>query len=84
MYASYYLRHLSKRLKLPMLSVTQLEFEWLLSPQLSSDAGGENDPLACGSLCLTQAAQDQAHRAVQELLTDVIRLEFRYPWPERT
>ncbi|HJO03490.1 MAG TPA: NAD(P)-binding protein [Acidobacteriota bacterium] len=34
--------------------------------------------------CLTQAAWDQAHRAVQELLTDVIRPEFQYPWAERT
>ena len=34
--------------------------------------------------CLTQAAFDQAHRAVQELLTDVIRPEFQYPWAERT
>ena len=29
--------------------------------------------------CLTQAAFDQAHRAVQELITDVIRPEFQYP-----
>ena len=34
--------------------------------------------------CLTQAAFDQAHRAVQELVTDVIRPEFQYPWAERT
>ena len=34
--------------------------------------------------CLTQAAFDQAHRAVQELITDVIRPEFQYPWAERT
>ncbi len=34
--------------------------------------------------CLTQAAFDQAHRAVQELITDVIRPEFQYPWVERT
>ena len=34
--------------------------------------------------CLTQAAFDQAHRAVQELLTDVIRPDFQYPWSERT
>ena len=33
--------------------------------------------------CLTQAAFDQAHRAVQELITDVIRPEFQYPWAER-
>ena len=36
------------------------------------------------AVCLTQAAFDQAHRAVQELLTDVIRPEFQYPWAERT
>ena len=34
--------------------------------------------------CLTQAAFDQAHRAVQELITDVMRPEFQYPWAERT
>jgi spermidine dehydrogenase len=34
--------------------------------------------------CLTQAAFDQAHRAVQELITDVIRPRFQYPWAERT
>ena len=33
---------------------------------------------------LTHAAIDQGHRAVQELLTDVIRPEFQYPWAERT
>ncbi len=33
---------------------------------------------------LTHAAMDQAHRAVQELLADVIRPEFQYPWAERT
>ena len=36
------------------------------------------------AISLTQAAFDQAHRAVQELLTDVIRPEFQYPWAERT
>ena len=36
------------------------------------------------AVCLTQAAFDQAHRAVGELLTDVIRPEFQYPWAERT
>ncbi len=36
------------------------------------------------AICLTQAAFDQAHRAVQELITDVIRPEFQYPWAERT
>lgn len=36
------------------------------------------------AVCLTQAAFDQAHRAVQELLTDVVRPEFQYPWAERT
>ena len=36
------------------------------------------------AVCLTSAAFDQGHRAVQELLTDVIRPEFQYPWAERT
>jgi spermidine dehydrogenase len=34
------------------------------------------------AVCLTSAAFDQAHRAVQELLTDVIRPDFQYPWAE--
>jgi spermidine dehydrogenase len=33
---------------------------------------------------LTHAAIDQALRAVTELLTDVVRPEFQYPWAERT
>jgi spermidine dehydrogenase len=37
-----------------------------------------------GAISLTQCAFDQAHRAVQELITDVIRPEFQYPWAERT
>ncbi len=36
------------------------------------------------AVCLSSAAFDQGHRAVQELLTDVIRPEFQYPWAERT
>jgi spermidine dehydrogenase len=36
------------------------------------------------AVSLTQAAFDQGHRAVQELLNDVIRPEFEYPWAERT
>jgi len=35
------------------------------------------------AVCLTSAAFDQAHRAVDELLTDVIRPDFQYPWAER-
>ncbi len=36
------------------------------------------------AVCLTSAAFDQGHRAVQELLTDVIRPDFQFPWAERT
>jgi len=36
------------------------------------------------AISMTQAAFDQAHRAVQELVTDVIRPDFRFPWAERT
>ena len=36
------------------------------------------------AICLTQAAFDQANRAVNELLDDVLRPEFQYPWAERT
>ncbi len=35
-----------------------------------------------GAICLTQAAFEQAHRAVSELVTDVIRRQFMYPWVE--
>jgi spermidine dehydrogenase len=35
------------------------------------------------AISLTQAAFDQGHRAVQEILTDVLRPEFQYPWTER-
>ena len=34
------------------------------------------------AVSLTSAAFDQAHRAVRELLTDVIRPDFQYPWAE--
>ena len=36
------------------------------------------------AVSLTNTAFDQVHRAVQELLTEVIRPEFQYPWTERT
>jgi spermidine dehydrogenase len=36
-----------------------------------------------GAICLTQCAFDQANRAVNELLTDVIRLQFDTTWGER-
>jgi spermidine dehydrogenase len=36
------------------------------------------------AVCLTSAAFAQGHRAVQELLNDVIRPEFQYPWSEWT
>ncbi len=36
-----------------------------------------------GAICLTQCAFDQANRAVNEILTDVIRLQFDATWGER-
>jgi spermidine dehydrogenase len=36
-----------------------------------------------GAICLTQCAFDQANRAVNELLTDVIRPQFDTTWGER-
>lgn len=36
-----------------------------------------------GAICLTQCAFDQANRAVNELITDVIRLQFDTTWGER-
>jgi spermidine dehydrogenase len=35
-----------------------------------------------GAICLTQAAFEQAQRAVAELVTDVIRRQHMYPWVE--
>ena len=35
-----------------------------------------------GAICLTQAAFEQAHRSVSELVTDVIRRQHMYPWVE--
>jgi spermidine dehydrogenase len=37
-----------------------------------------------GAACLTQCAFDQAHRAVSEIIGDVIRPQFEYRWGERT
>jgi hypothetical protein len=34
------------------------------------------------AICLAQAAFEQAHRAVSELVTDVIRRQHMYPWVE--
>jgi spermidine dehydrogenase len=36
-----------------------------------------------GAICLTQCAFDQANRAINELLTDVIRPQFDTTWGER-
>lgn len=36
-----------------------------------------------GATCLTPVAIDQAHRAVTEILTDVQRTDFQYPWGTR-
>jgi spermidine dehydrogenase len=35
------------------------------------------------AICLTQAAFDQGRRAVQEIITDVFRPQFLYPYSER-
>jgi spermidine dehydrogenase len=35
------------------------------------------------AICLTQAAFDQARRAVQEIVTDVLRPQFLYPYSEK-
>jgi spermidine dehydrogenase len=35
------------------------------------------------AICLTQAAFDQGRRAVQEIVTDVVRPQFLYPYSER-
>jgi spermidine dehydrogenase len=35
------------------------------------------------AICLTQAAFDQARRAVQEIVTDVFRPQFLYPYSEK-
>jgi spermidine dehydrogenase len=35
------------------------------------------------AICLTQAAFEQAHRAVSEIVADVIRPQHMYPWVEK-
>jgi len=58
------------------------EVPWVVGRQRHGRITIANSDAAAVSL--THAAMDQAHRAVQELLTDVIRPEFQYPWAERT
>lgn len=36
-----------------------------------------------GAICLTQAAFDQAHRAVNEIVTDVVQVLNEWPWGTR-
>ena len=57
------------------------EVPWVLGRKRFGRIAIANSDAA--ATCLTQAAFDQAHRAVQELITDVIRPEFQYPWTER-
>ena len=58
------------------------EAPWVLGRKRFGRIAIANSDAAATSL--TQAAFDQAHRAVQELITDVIRPAFQYPWGERT
>ena len=58
------------------------EAPWVLGRKRFGRIAIANSDAAATSM--TQAAFDQAHRAVQELITDVIRPEFRFPWAERT
>jgi spermidine dehydrogenase len=58
------------------------EAPWVLGRKRFGRIAIANSDAAATSM--TQAAFDQAHRAVQELITDVIRPEFQFPWAERT
>jgi spermidine dehydrogenase len=58
------------------------EAPWVLGRKRFGRIAIANSDAAATSM--TQAAFDQAHRAVQELITDVMRPEFQYPWAERT
>ena len=58
------------------------EAPWVLGRKRFGRIAIANSDAAATSM--TQAAFDQAHRAVQELITDVIRPDFQYPWAERT
>lgn len=58
------------------------EAPWVLGRKRFGRIAIANSDAAATSM--TQAAFDQAHRAVQELITDVIRPEFLFPWAERT
>ncbi|HJO04871.1 MAG TPA: hypothetical protein QGG47_12960, partial [Acidobacteriota bacterium] len=58
------------------------EVPWVVGRQRFGRITVANSDAA--ATCLTHAAFDQGHRAVQELLGDVLRPEFQYPWAERT
>jgi len=58
------------------------EVPWVVGRRRFGRIAVANSDAAATSL--THAAMDQAHRAVQELIGDVIRPEFQYPWAERT
>ena len=58
------------------------EVPWVIGRKRFGRISIANSDAAATSL--THAAMDQAHRAVQELIGDVIRPEFQYPWAERT
>jgi hypothetical protein len=58
-----------------------MEVPWVLGrKRFGRTAIANSDAVAT---CLTQAAFDQSHRAVQELINDVIRPGFQYHWNER-
>jgi len=58
------------------------EVPWVVGRQRFGRITVANSDAA--ATCLTHAAFDQGHRAVQELIGDVLRPEFQYPWAERT
>jgi spermidine dehydrogenase len=57
------------------------ELPWLVGRRRFGRIAISNSDAA--AVCLTQAAFDQSRRAVQELVTDVLRREFLYPYSER-
>jgi spermidine dehydrogenase len=56
------------------------ELPWIVGRKRHGRIAIANSDAA--AICLTQAAFEQAHRAVSEIVTDVIRRQFMYPWVE--
>jgi len=57
------------------------ELPWIVGRRRFGRIAISNSDAA--AICLTQAAFDQSRRAVQEIVTDVMRRQFLYPYSEK-